>query len=479
MRILFLQDSGINESLALADLSGALGAQGHERCLIFGDEERHLDQRIREYDPQLVVIPCPVAGHKRALADAARAKAATDCTTLLAGTYATFNPDLARRPEVDAVCVGEAEGAVAELAEALHQGKGVPRDIANLAVDGPGGLVVNPVRPAIEDLDSLPFPDRDLAFSYDFMARLPWKKFSTGRGCVHTCSFCWNTTVNEMYGGASVFVRRKSPQRAVEEVRRVMRRYPLTRVHFSDDLFTLQAGWLERFAPLYRQAVGLPFTCNSSVPLTTERAVAALASAGCSGVAIGVETGNEDLRAEILGKRVSNDQVRAAAAVVKGHGLKLITFNMVGSPGETVDDVLSTIALNRELGADYVRVNIAVPLPHTSFEDSAFTRGFLNDKWGAARLDGLTKPRLIVNSDERQALVNLYLAFRPAVHLSAVHRHLPSLVKLSTPRLLSLLRLWGVVEEKGITGIGWLDGLRYFRHVGEPRKRTANYVSLI
>jgi len=480
LNIMFLQDNGINESLGVTDLSAVLRAEGYNVELVLGDEERDLRQRLAQSSPALVVIPCPVAGHERALADARVVKEVhRGCVTVLGGTYATFSPELARLPQVDSVFIGEGEGAVLELAKRIADGESYD-DVANLVVERDGELIKNPMRALIEDLDSLPFPDRDLYFeTYPFIAQLPWKKFATGRGCFHECGFCWNDALREMYEGGGRFTRRKSPRRAVDEILRVKQSYPLEHVHFSDDLFTVHPAWLEEFAPLYRNEIGVPFTCNSSIPLVTERTTTALESAGCVGVGIGLECGNEELRGEILGKVITNEDVHEAARLVKSHGMQLSTFNMVGSPGETVENVWETIHLNRAIGVDHVRVTIAIPLPFTRFEDHAMEKGLLKEHDGASRVTTLMEPEVLFETPERDALVNLYMLFRLAVHVPASEPLVRRLIKRTDARWLQPFRLWGIYEEKRITHINWFDGLRYFSHVGDPRKRTANYVTLI
>ena len=478
MRTLFFQDSGINESLALTDLSAILRAAGHGVGLLLADEVRQPARWLRRYDPDVVIVPCPVAGHEEALKAAALVRSVCpDAFVVLGGTHATFTPELALRPEVDAVCIGEADGAVPELADRLQRGVQW-RDVANLCVEIDGELVCNPVRPPEQDLDALPMPDRELYYQYPFLARFPWKKFTTGRGCVHTCAYCWNTTMQAMYKGMGRFVRRKSPRRAVDEILAVKARHPLSNVHFSDDLFTTHPEWLEEFADIYPVEVGLPFTCNTSIPLASDQAMRSLGRAGCRAVAFGLETGNEDLRAQILGKEVTNDHAREAAANIKRYGMELATFNMVGSPGETLDDVLQTIALNKEMGTDHVRVNIAIPLAHTAFEETAFSMGFLDQEYNA-EVGDMRNPELQVKSTDRAALINLYLMFRAGIHTPAPGRLLRWLAHRSPNKLLMALQLWGVYEEKGISGVGWVDGLRFYSHVGDPRRRTANYVTLI
>ncbi len=479
MRVVFLQDSAVNESLALTMVSAVLKAAGHPTRLFLGDEEADLDACLRDWDADLAIIPCHVTGHRVALEFAERIKRLKPgCVVALGGTHVTFDPDLARHPAVDVCCVGEAEGAMLVLADALARGEGWD-GIPNLAYEEEGQLVQNPLRPLREDLDTLPLPDRDLYFRYPFISRFPWKKFNTSRGCVHSCTFCWNTPLRAMYEGKGTFTRRKSPARAVEEVRVVAERHPLKMVHFSDDLFTIFPGWLEEFARLYKRDVGIPFTCSSSIEMMVPRVAKALQAAGCRGVAIGVETGNEQLRSRIHKKTVTNDDVRRAAALIHAHGMEITAFCMIANPGETLEDALGTIALMREIKADHVRCNIAVPLPHTEFETGSIAAGLLDPDYTRHRVDSMKTPQPAFKTDDARAFTNLFYLFRPAVHHPRLDPLVRRLVHLPTPRVLDFLRLYIPLEEKRIYHIGWRDGLRYFSHVGDPHKRTANYVTLI
>jgi radical SAM superfamily enzyme YgiQ (UPF0313 family) len=259
----------------------------------------------------------------------------------------------------------------------------------------------------------------------------------------------------------------------------VKAKYPLKQVHFSDDLFTFQPSWLEAFSELYASRVGVPFTCNSSVELVSERNVEALKNAGCRGVAIGIETGNEELRSHILNKTVSNDDVRQAARRIKNAGMELTTFNMLASPGESLEDAFSTIALNREIQADHVRVALAVPIPFTEWEKSALEEGSLDPAYSEQRVASLRRPQVAFNTEQNQAFENLYYLFRLAVHFPKAERLVRQLIKSPTSRPFDPLRLLIALEEKKINGLGWMDGLRFFSHVGDPKKRTANYVTLI
>jgi radical SAM superfamily enzyme YgiQ (UPF0313 family) len=314
-----------------------------------------------------------------------------------------------------------------------------------------------PTRALLEDLDSLPLPDRQIYYRYPFIRRLPVKRFVTGRGCAHRCTFCTNEALRALYAGHGKLLRRKSPTRVVEEILAVRAIAPLTLVHFSDDLFVTRGDWLEEFCAIYPRRVGLPFTCNSSVQLLPPQRVPLLAAAGCVGVAVGVETGSEELRQTLLGKRTTNEQIERLGRAVKAQGMRLATFNMLAIPGSSLQDDLSTLAFNLRLRADLVRVNRAMPTPGTAF---AALEGWPP---GGLRQPPLDPPR-----------ARLLAIFRAAQRLGIPMPVVRELIRLPQGPLASLLMLASPLAEQRYYGLGLLDGLRYWLHTGDPAARTSN-----
>ena len=125
-------------------------------------------------------------------------------------------------------------------------------------------------------------------------------------------------------------MRMKSVERVMEEIETVRRSSRLNSVHFSDDLFTNNRKWVLTFCEQYAAHFkGIPFTCNTTVHDVDEEMLAAMKSAGCAGIAIGVETGNERLRMERLNKPYRDEDIIRTAAMIKKQGLFLTSFNMI------------------------------------------------------------------------------------------------------------------------------------------------------
>ena len=235
-------------------------------------------------------------------------------------------------------------------------------------------IITNPVRPYIEDLDSLPFPDRALVYERDpIAARSKIKHFLTGRGCPYNCTYCFNHALSEIYRGKGKRFRQRSVDHVIEEIRWVRDRYPLEFVVFVDDTFVLSNEWLAEFAEKYpRQRSALPFFCNTRANLVTAEQVRLLKEAGCHSVSMGIETGNDRIRNELLKRRMSREQILEAARLIREGGLHFTTTNMIGLPTSTLEDDFETLALNVEARPSYAHVFIFQPYPRTELGE--FTR---------------------------------------------------------------------------------------------------------
>jgi len=299
--------------------------------------------------------------------------------TVVGGTHPTLAPeDVLTHSAFDVVCVGEGEYPLLELVTALQEGRDWT-GICNLWLRKDGEVLRNPLRPLLADLDELPFPDREL---FDFDRILAnndgWLDMMAGRGCPYGCSYCCNPALREQLKGLGKYVRFRSVENVLAEIRVLTSRYSVKTLNFQDDTFTLDREWVLRFCRAYGQEFELPFWINTRVErINDEELVIALAHAGCRGVRIGIESGNESLRAEILKRQMSNAEIRGAFALARKHGLDIYTCNMLGIPGETAAMIEQTIALNRELEPADLQFSVFYPYPMTELYDVAVRNGYL------------------------------------------------------------------------------------------------------
>lgn len=220
----------------------------------------------------------------------------------------------------------------------------------------------------ISDLDTLPFSDRGL-FDMDriITARQGIVDFITQRGCPYNCSFCSNHALRELYGVK--FLRHRSVNNVVEEIKDVIRKYSCRMIFFHDDIFTLQRRWVKEFCNRYKEEIMLPWTINSHVDHVGDEVLECLAQAGCLEIKIGVESGDEEVRRDVLGKKITNRKIKERFAAIRAKGMRTFAFIMHGVPGETENTFLKSVELMAEIQPNTIRSTIFFPLPNTVLGD--------------------------------------------------------------------------------------------------------------
>lgn len=361
-RVVFVQPL-LYEYPGVEALAAVLAREGHEVRVVVGRRPAAVARRLRPGD--VAAFPVMTGTEGWALAAAAEIKRRAGCFTVFGGPHPTHSPESCLDPAVDAVCRGEGEGALADLARCLDEGRD-PAGIPNLWVRRGADVVRAEVRALVEDLDALPPPDRGVYYrDYPLLRTNPHRVFMAGRGCPYACAFCHNEASRELYRGKGRYVRMRSAAAVVAEVCAVRDRWGAGTVFFHDDTFVLDRRWLAEFLPRYRDAVGLPFHCAARADTLDEETVRLLREAGCRSVSFAVESGDEGLRNAVLAKGVTRAQIVAAAALLKRHGIRVVTFNMLGLPGESLAQAWETVRLNAEIGADHPRCSFLTAYPGT------------------------------------------------------------------------------------------------------------------
>ena len=184
------------------------------------------------------------------------------------------------------------------------------------------------------------------------------------RGCPFPCSYCSGTLRNS-YGRAA---RLRSPASVAHEVR-WLGSLGFTVLHFKDDVFSLDRdhtlALCDALAGLDRK---LPFTVQTRVDCVDPELLRAMRRAGCTTVSFGVESGSPAVL-ERLAKHATLEQTRAAFRDARTAGLLRVGFFLLGSPGETADDIEATLALAKELDPDILQVAFLTPYPGSTLWD--------------------------------------------------------------------------------------------------------------
>ncbi len=461
-RVLFFQE-GLYESFGPQLLSAVIKQDGHE-CDLYTlscEGNRSVVPTLRKLRPDIVAFSITSFGYGWALELAALAKKEVGAISLFGGPHPTFSPDFAKKAEVDYACVGEGEGAFLDFVRAVARGQD-PGAIQNIVSrNGDGTLRRNPLRPLVQDLDTIPFPDRSIHFKHSVLRDLPYKRFAVGRGCPYGCTFCFNNAARGMYAKLGRYVRHRSPENVVAEILEVKERYGIGVVGIVDDTFTSSRKWTLKFLELYRQEVKLPFVCVVRANELDEEVAEALGTSGCRYASFGLEAGSEKLRNTVLGRRMDDAQIKRAAELLHKNRVKFLTYNMFGIPGETAEDGMRTIKLNVEIGTDLFGTSIFQPLVGTALFEYCKKEGYLDADYKVEDTDKLTVDSPLKKMPDLPFLVRLQKIGFIAVHYPKLIPLIEFLARLPLNPLYSLVFKFALyLRFKVRYQLSFLDALR-------------------
>lgn len=265
----------------------------------------------------------------------------------------SYEQALSLVPELDSVVRFEGEVTLLELVEALGAGKDW-RAVQGIAYRGPDGTLLTPSRPLIQDLDHLPYPERE--YEPGTVLGRSMMPILASRGCSRTCSFC---SIHTFYRAApGRIVRTRRPERVVEEMRMLHEERGVTIFLFQDDDFPL-------FGPLWRKWAGefvdelhrkgLPgkviWKMNCRADSVDLDLFIRMRDAGLYLVYMGLESGSE-AGLEVLHKRVTVEQNLRAVTLLKSAGLMWEYGFMLLDPSSTFESVRQNLNFLRTILAD-------------------------------------------------------------------------------------------------------------------------------
>ena len=392
--------------LGISYISSLLKANKHQtQLLVLGSNymkvsTKLLKTAVDEFDPGLICLTTIQSQYlfMKEIASLIK-KQWPEKYVIAGGAYPTLNPDEVINGSFDALCIGEGEYPTLELCNQLESGL-EPHGVANLWIkSSDGSIEKNKTREFLSELDILPFPDRDMW--------KPWireqlnDRFSIllGRGCPYECAYCSNHAFRKIAPGK--YVRMRSVEAIIQEISIINRDHPLPRMYFEIESIAINKKWmlelcdqLEKFN--HTLAHEITFGCNFRITPDSidETLFAALGKANIRQINIGLESGNAEIRAEVLKRTYSNDDFLKVVSFARKHGLKVLVFNMIGLPGETLKTHKETILLNRQCQPDKHFTQVFYPYQGTGLYDTCIK-------------DGYIKGDLNIQIERRQSVINM------------------------------------------------------------------------
>jgi radical SAM superfamily enzyme YgiQ (UPF0313 family) len=358
MRVLFIYpDYAVSMSRCfqrgVAYLSSALKKDGVETGLIHiytkPDKENFL-KRIRDFNPDILAYSS-ISNHYPLVKKLAGWSKGLGIYTVFGGIHPTIESENSiNTPGIDAICIGEGERAFPEFVSVFREGGDITK-IQNFWVRKDGVVHKNPVRPLIENLDELIFPDYDL-FPYneiDDFAAFKIISVQATRGCPYKCTYCCNHYLKTLYPNPNKYLRFRSVDNVLSEIKLLKEKYPKAKVvRFNDDTLSTNKKWFEEFTSKYKEQIGLPYTTNDHPHNISAEKAMLYRKSGCVSIEMGIENGNFEIRKNIMKRPFPNEEVINAFDQMEKVGINTSAFNIFGIPDETMSTMLDTVKLNAQ-----------------------------------------------------------------------------------------------------------------------------------
>lgn len=319
--------------------------------------------------------------------------------------------------DMDIAVLREGEETMRELLPFIN----APYDgIKGIAYREGGELKITDPRPLIEDIDSVPFPARDIVSHQ--IKRGENTGLITARGCPYRCVFCSNL---KFWGR----IRFHSAEYVVREIKEIAEKYT-RKIMILDDTFTINKKRLRKITELIRtESLDLEFNVTGRADTIDEEVCGLLKKVGVTNISIGLESGNQKTLNYLKDGRVKVEDNYRAVELCKNHGIDVYGSLVIGSPDETREDILETLKLAKSKDIWISQALILTPLPDTPLWDDALKRGLVSndndmdwDRLNFSRYNLGNHEKLVVMSNNlsRKELFKLWKKFERVRHKALI-----------------------------------------------------------
>jgi len=416
MKIAFVNDFSLQ--LGVQHISGVLKQAGHDVRLFMDpllfaddvisinflkrlfDDKKRLIKGLRNYAPDIIGISVVSDFYQWACEIAALIKKETGTPIIFGGIHPTSVPELVIKNEfVDMVCVGEGEYPMLELVESMAQGK-IDYSIKNIWFKKNGEIIKNEMRPLIENLDTLPMPDKEIFYaeSPHYIRDYPYLVV-TGRGCPYRCSYCGHSVLGPLYEGKGRYLRQRSVNNVIAELSESKNRYNMKHVVFLDDCFGHDRKWLKDFCMEYKKNIALEFICVMHPHDIAEDSLRCLKSAGCRAIFLGVQSWNKRIREQILSRNTSNHDLEMSIRKVQKAGIEILVDNIFDLPGQTEKDIIRSAIIYSRLKPTRIYYYMLRYYPNTAITRQARKKGWISPERYGEVMEGANVESFALGGD--------------------------------------------------------------------------------
>lgn len=255
---------------------------------------------------------------------------------------------------------GEAEFIIDKLLHAHFYDKKLLKEIEGIAYKQDGVWQINKMVNFCDCLDDLPFPDRNLMKNDLYInpeTNKPMALITTAKGCCYSCKYCLSPVISGKK------IRCRSAKSIFAEIKDCVENHNITEFFFKSDTFTVNKKNVLELCQLIKNEKydkKINWVATSRVDTIDEETVKNMKEAGCSLLAIGFESGNDETLSKI-GKNTTTEKNLSAAKLCKKYGIEIFGYFLVGFPWENEFDLKNTEKHIFETDADYIEISVIVP----------------------------------------------------------------------------------------------------------------------
>jgi len=371
---------------------------------------------VKKEEPDILGFStCSSSGRKAALIAERVKKENPNIVTVFGNFYATFNAEriLRKYPFVDVIVRGEGEHTSLELAKCLEK-NGDLKKVLGINFRKNDQIISTPDRPLIKDIDSLPFPDREmLDVEYHnttaglVVAPKKFSSFVSSRGCVFKCRFCGCRRL------ARNLWRSRSVENILEELH-LLSSQGYKQFLFVDDNFTLNTKRVINICQrLKKERVDVEFFAEGRVDNCPQDMLQEMVRANCKMIYFGIENATQKVL-DYYDKRTTPKQAEDATKKARKAGIDVIAASFIlGAPNETRKEIQNTLKFAQKIQVDIPQFNILATFPGTDIWEELKMQGVLDEEkhWETGVMVPEVSPNAVPCQEIEQMIHNAYQRF--------------------------------------------------------------------
>jgi anaerobic magnesium-protoporphyrin IX monomethyl ester cyclase len=400
--------------ISLPSIGGVLRKYGYNvrivDCIVADLSTEEVVEIATEFKPLLIVVNFSTATFAGDVELVNALAAVYDGHITAIGTHVTALPtESLQDSQLTSVVRGEPEATCLDLVNCIKHGEDLA-SVKGITYRANGSILQNETREFIEDLDSLPFPARDLLDNQKYtlpVVNRPYTLIISSRGCPYNCVFC---TAKTYYGRN---LRLRSPEKILEEIEEIVYRDKIHYITMWSDTFTLDREFVVKICEgIISKGLDVHWMCNSRVDKVDREMLLLMRKSGCIGISYGVESGVQEILDNVK-KNITLNEIKDAFRWTNEAGIESLAHVIFGLPGESMDTIKQTINFVIGLDPDYAQFYCAIPFPGTEFYRLAKEKNWLvADNWSKFEINQavIATDKLSVN-DLRDAKTTAYKRF--------------------------------------------------------------------